>query len=387
MRIALVHSFYRESIPSGENHAVRLQAQALQEAGHDVQIISRRSDDLMTSKLFPLRSGLTVATGKGASPLDAIHSFRPDIVHVHNLFPNWSTDWVKRLNIPLVVTVHNFRPICAAGTLLRDGKFCDLCPTKGSHHAVLNSCYQGSAIKTIPLALATRKPESNPVLTRADGLIFLSDRSRKHYRRYGIGDGKQVRVISNFIEEQTDRIRPDLKNRKPRFIYVGRLSEEKGILPLVRHWPAGVDLDVVGSGPDEEACRKEAKGKPVFFHGLLSNDKTREMIHKSTGLIFPSVCQEAAPALVYLEALSAGIPTIAIKGNSVADDIGAFGTGVVVESLSGLEAAISEILRRSTPFRHLARERFRTRFAAEKWVTEMVSCYDDVKSRYSKHAK
>ena len=132
MRIAVVHSFYSSRQPSGENIVVDLQVDALRRAGHDVRLVSRSTDELEQSVTYPVRAGLRAATGRGDSPLDELHEFAPDIVHVHNLFPNLGRRWVERLDLPLVTTLHNYRPICPEATLFRDGHSCTLCPDSGS---------------------------------------------------------------------------------------------------------------------------------------------------------------------------------------------------------------------------------------------------------------
>src|SRR4051812_31099182 len=71
-----------------------------------------------------LGAAFAVASGYGASPLSALSRFKPDVVHVHNLFPNWAWRWLNEWDGPLVATLHNFRPLCAAGTLFRDDHNC-----------------------------------------------------------------------------------------------------------------------------------------------------------------------------------------------------------------------------------------------------------------------
>ena len=46
MRIAVVHSFYDERTPSGENTVVEEQVRTLAAAGHDVRLFARHTSDL-----------------------------------------------------------------------------------------------------------------------------------------------------------------------------------------------------------------------------------------------------------------------------------------------------------------------------------------------------
>lgn len=377
MKIAVVHSFYASSSPSGENLAVTIQAKALRRFGHEVKVIGRHTDQLSRRPGYRMRSGLTVLTGQGPSPRQEIDEFQPDLVHVHNLFPNWSTAWLKTLALPVVTTIHNFRPVCAAGTLLRDGSFCELCPTKGSHHAVLNACYKDSALSSIPLALTARKERRPALLEHSDFLIFLSQRSRETYANYGLGFPEKSTVIPNFVEPATNAARGSFSEREQFWIYAGRLSPEKGILDLIRHWPADRELRVVGTGTDEQACRKASVGKKVKFEGQMDRDSLQILLSKATGLVFPSTCQENSP-LIYLEALSWGLPVVALVGNVVADDVAQSGTGIVVNFFAEFERAVVAVEAERKSYSEAARSRFFRRFGPEAWRVQIEGLYEKI---------
>jgi hypothetical protein len=85
VRIAMVHSFYSSSQPSGENTVVLNEVDALRRAGHEVALFAAHTDELEGEVFYKLRSGLRVATGYGRNPLKAIKDFSPDVVHVHNI--------------------------------------------------------------------------------------------------------------------------------------------------------------------------------------------------------------------------------------------------------------------------------------------------------------
>ena len=129
MRIAVVHSYYSNRMPSGENVVVDLQVNALRRAGHDVRVISRRQEDVERSRTYPVSAALRAATNRGWGAHGKIGDFDPAIVHVNNLFRNFGRSWAERYPSRLVVTLHNYRAICAAGTLTRDGQPARCAPT------------------------------------------------------------------------------------------------------------------------------------------------------------------------------------------------------------------------------------------------------------------
>lgn len=376
MRIAFVHSFYRSS-SSGENRAVEMQAAALQEAGHEVTVFAKHSSKEIHDGQDSLRAGLRVISGLGASPGEEIKAFAPDIVHVHNLFPNWSESWLRGLEVPLVATLHNFRPLCAAGTLSRKGKFCDLCPTRGSMHAIKHACYQNSRVKSIPLAIATRDPAVNPILRFADKLVFLSEESLEQYEKHGPSNLlDRAVIVPNFAEDVPDAPGKSAQPGQRNWLYVGRLSEEKGILPLLLHWPQNEGLVVVGDGPLYEEARRISRGKEVTFLGNLSKDRVAEQMARARGLIFPSICLENSP-LVVAEALSHSLPVIAKSGNVAAQLVSHFGAGAVIEDFSEIRQPLEMVSGQRAKMGHLARKLFEQQFSQKKWTKRMNAVYED----------
>ncbi len=127
MRIAVVHSFYSTSQPSGENHVVQDQVQALRDAGHDMLLIRQDTDELQ-SGLFAIKTGVNVALGNDFDPTAVLQEFDLDIVRVHNPFPNFSVRWLKDWLGPIAVALHNYRMFCSKGLLYRSGSICNQCP-------------------------------------------------------------------------------------------------------------------------------------------------------------------------------------------------------------------------------------------------------------------
>lgn len=383
MRVAIVHSFYRSG-PSGENTAVLMQANALSEAGHKVKVISRSTDNFMNKPGYALASGITVATGFGPSPLKEITEFDPDIVHVHNLFPNWGDRWVDQLGQPLVVTVHNFRPLCAAGTLSLEGAPCDLCPSKGSHHALKNKCYQGSAVRTIPLSLATARPETNRLINRADQLVFLHPEVQGSFVKHlpHLAD-KKAAVIPNFSGDVLDFDIPvPPKSLDRAWIFVGRLSPEKGILPLVKSWPSSERLQIVGGGPLDNDLRLAATGKQIEILGEVSPDVIPRLLDSAKGLVFPSVWLEQSP-LSFIEALRAGLPILAKSGSVPAGFVIEHGCGAVFESFNDVPEEVLSLSQRLPEASTRARNLFDSTFTKKIWLSRMNTLFSDLLSKKS----
>ena len=173
MRVAVVHSFYRSDQPSGENVAVLQQVGALRNAGIEILEVFRSTDEESEAPLYKVRSAISVATGVDfGHPQRAISEFAPDLVHVHNTFPNFGTRWLTKLQIPIVTTLHNFRASCANGLLYRDGHICLECPTSGSKAAFVHGCWAPTKERSItptPRARSASSPSASTGAPLATG--------------------------------------------------------------------------------------------------------------------------------------------------------------------------------------------------------------------------
>lgn len=365
LRIAIIHSFYSSRQPSGENQVVEQQVEVLTSAGHDVTLVARRTDEQEGKRAYRVRAAAAVATGRGPDPLDVLHELRPDVVVVNNLFPNYGRTWVHRWRGPIVAVMHNHRPMCAAGTFFREGAACTAClDSRNAWPAVEHGCYRNSRLATLPVALGTRFGD-DPLLRRADRVVVLNQKMRAFYEQAGVDKARLV-VLPNFLS-RPHRAGPGGGD----WLFVGRLTEEKGILPLVRQWPTSVPLTVVGSGPLlQEVVR--AAPESVVLVGEQPGPRVSELMRSARGLVFPSRCFEGFP-MVYLEALAAGTPVIAWEPSVV--------SGMVREDRTGLvagEDAAATLFEASKSFpdlRERCRAVFDARYTRESWLASMEDLF------------
>ncbi|WP_329318643.1 glycosyltransferase family 4 protein [Streptomyces sp. NBC_01262] len=375
LRVAVVHSFYASSSPSGENQAVVAQVAALRRAGHSTLLLGEHTDRLSRRPLYPLRAAATVATGYGRSPLAMLRRFRPDVVHVHNLFPNFGRSWLRQWAGPVVTTLHNYRPLCAAATLYRDGATCTSCPDGDPWTGLRHGCYRGSRTATAPLAWAGRRgPAADPLLRRADRIVVLSEMSRRVYLRAGIPH-LRMDLVPNFTSDPAavPEAAAAVSGRTARWVFAGRLSPEKGLLELLRRWPADQPLDVVGDGPLLDDCRRAAPAG-VCFLGTLDHAELRRRLPSWTALVFPSRWPEGAP-LIYPEALAAGLPVLAFSGSAVADAVLTQHTGAVVGWDEPLDRALSLAAERFPALRHHCQSVFERYYTEPGWTAGIEKVY------------
>jgi glycosyltransferase involved in cell wall biosynthesis len=201
----------------------------------------------------------------------------------------------------------------------------------------------------------------------------MSDRAAATFLEYGV-DPEKLHVIPNFVGVASDRPKDPTT-----WTFAGRLSPEKGILELLDAWPSDEPLRVLGDGPLRSDVELAAAHKPgVEIVGQVRPQDMEQALSDSIGLVFPSLWAEAAPTMVYIEALSLGVPTVALEYNAVADDIALGGTGIVISDLSELPRALQQLRSRRAQFSARASERYAREFSERTWVARMTGLYGQV---------
>lgn len=328
-----MHSFYTSRLTSGENLAVDAHVRSLERAGMDVGLFAVRTDEVEREPLYRVRSGLRVAAGRGRSPLRAVRGFGPDVVHVHNLFPNYGRAWVRKLDVPVVATLHNYRPMCANGLLLRDGRTCTLCPDGRRWSGTRYACYRDSRLASLPLSWAGRRgPGHDPLIARADRLIAISAAQGDIYVRAGVPSDR-VTVVPLSLPDDLDP-GPGPAERRG-WVFAGRLRDEKGIAELVAHWPDGPELTVLGDGPLLEPLRAATGSRAIRFLGQVGRREALEHMARSVGIVVPSTWPEPGPT-VYAEAMATATPVLALAGTAIGSVVERDRTGGAIGSWSAL---------------------------------------------------
>jgi glycosyltransferase involved in cell wall biosynthesis len=150
----------------------------------------------------------------------------------------------------------------------------------------------------------------------ADRVIAVSDTVREKMRDCFSGN---VTVVANGMDEPSHAWSGPA-GEKVKFLYVGRLTQLKGLESLFNALPQeeGWELDILGDGPFEDELRRIADERGIAdrikFHGY--SDRVDEFMAKSSCLLFPSRSEgyglvAARAAQIGLPALMSDIPSIA----------------------------------------------------------------------------
>ena len=373
MRIALVHSFYSARQPSGENDVVERQHHLLEKAGHDVRLIARATDSDQHPAFFKTRAGFRVATGIGGDPSSDLHEFNPDVVHVHNLFPNFGTQWIRRWRGPVVVSLHNYRAVCSRGDLYRGGAHCEDCATFGTHRAVVHGCYRNSRLATLPLAVS-RSNFQRDALQVADAVVTTSSTSDAEMKRL-MDFPLTTRLIPN--PGPDEGVKPVRGAFRSGWIAMGRLSPEKGFIELIESWPLGESLDIVGSGPIADQIATAIQGTGISHKKSMSLAELRHGLSHYVGMVFPSRWIEVAPQVV-VEAMRVGLPVVAYEGNGVSSLVLESKTGLSYRDAGSLATALDAINADVDGFSSRAFNHYQERWDPRQWLTSTIELYADI---------
>lgn len=312
MKVVVAHNRYRSTAPSGENAVVDAEIAELRDAGIDVVRAVRSSDDLS------LRSpaGIAAATlGPVYAPRGVpafrrlLETERPDVVHVHNVYPLLSP-WIVRtaheLGLPVVQTIHNFRHDCVAGTYFRDGRICTDCSgTRFAHPAVRHGCYRDSSLQSAPMAVG--RTVHRATWLSVDRFLALTPFHADFLRSLG-AKNEQIVVRPTSSPDPGPVIDPPSDD----VVFVGRLEVQKGVRVLLDAWSRstarvrGGRLHLVGDGPlRREVAAAAANDSTIVAHGLLEPDDVSDKIVASGLVVLPSLWFEGLPR-VLVEAIARG---------------------------------------------------------------------------------
>ena len=370
MRIAVVHSAYSARRPSGENRVVEDQVRALDQAGHEVMLVERRTDELEVEPLYRVKSAFRVATGFGANPSRALHDFKPDVVHVHNLFPNFGSRLMTSWNGPIAMTLHNFRLVCSNGLLYRNGNTCTECPKHGNWRAVKYGCYRHSKFASIPVAVG--RPGALRDARLGVTKIITTSNVFDHMLKENSSRPLETIVIPNFGSGSPESPLPSTDRHG--WLAMGRFSPEKGFRELLEIWPSDQELTLVGDGPDESFTTQLVHYSFLAHHRPMSVEFLRELLPRFKGLIFPSRWVEAAPQVV-VEAARVGLPIIAFRSNGVADLVAAYGAGTIYGDRDTLIGGLRTVESRLDEMSAAAVDMFSDQWLEETWLDRIEHLY------------
>ncbi|GAB3893328.1 glycosyltransferase family 4 protein [Spirosoma agri] len=314
MRVLLIHNYYQQG--GGEDTVFEQEINLLRDNGVTVETLIFDNDSfdgtLVGNALSAVRS---LYNTQSARRLDrVIRQFRPDIVHIHNLFYTASAAviWMaKKRHLPVVMTLHNYRLVCVNGLLMRGGITpCETCLTQLVPLAgIRNACFRGSMAQSAHLSAITLLHKVTGIWKSVDRFMVVTDFARQKILSSSLRlRSEQVCVKPNFV---ADAGYTNPEERADFFLYVGRLTAEKGISVLLQAAEKeGFRLDIIGDGPlMDDVLRATERTATIRYRGKQPREVVLTALKKCRALIVPSLWYEGLPTVI-LEAFASATPVI-----------------------------------------------------------------------------
>lgn len=314
MKIVVIHNTYQR--PGGEDVVVAAECRLLQLRGHEV-VTFRRSNQELEQMSKPrqllLVKDIVYSEESKRNLRDLLEKEEPDLVHVHNTFLMISPsvyEACREMDVPVVQTLHNFRLLCPAYTLARNGRVCEECVDRGLWRSVFHGCYRDSHLMTAAVAMMLQVHRFRGTWNdQVDGYVALSDFARRKFIEGGL-PARKLHVKPNFVfPDPGEREKPG-----DYALFVGRLSPEKGLSTLLAAWEklhSRIPLMLVGDGPLRESLEAEARARnlrDVAFLGWLPAEETRLAMKNASFTITPSICYEGPMSIA--ESFACGTPVL-----------------------------------------------------------------------------
>lgn len=325
MRILIIHTFYQG--PGGEDTVFR-QEKELLAMDHDIETLTFQNKKGWKGAVQTLFSFWNISAANQVKKY--IKKFNPQLVHIHNT--HYASGpiiirTVDKLGIPLVMTLHNFRILCPSAILYHDHQlFLSSLNENFPWTAVKNKVMDQSAIKTFLLALNYWFHRKIGTWNMVDRYIVLSNFAKKLFIDSTLNvPSKKFTIKPNF----TFPIVGTVEHGEDYFIYIGRLTEEKGIVNLLKVF-SEIDsrLIIIGDGSlKQEVIDATGHNTNITYLGFRSREEIIPLVEKAEALLVPSLWFEGMPMTI-LEAFSVGTPVIG-------SDIGAL-SEMIIPNQTGL---------------------------------------------------
>jgi glycosyltransferase involved in cell wall biosynthesis len=315
-----------------------------------------------------------------------IRDEKPDILHCHNIYHQLTPSIIRaaaRLRTPVVLTLHDYKPVCPVYTQLRNGEPCTEC-ADGRFESLLQHCCAGSVGQSALLWAEARYHAAVRSYQHVDRFIAPSRFMRDAVvRRFG--EDKVVH-IPNGID--VSRIDPSDED-EGYVLFLGRLSKEKGVETLLRAHAldnATWHLVVAGTGPLLDQLR--TRYPLAEFAGHLSGDALKARIRGASLVVVPSEWHENSPISI-LEAMAYAKPVVASRIGGVPELIRDGTTGLLFEpkDTRTLSSHIKVLLGDAELRVRLGREARRiveTEYSIQKHGAALLSLYESLVPARSK---
>ncbi len=330
MSLTIVNAGQNYHIRGGSERYQFALAQLLNHYGHQViPFAAKHPKNEIThwSKYFPRRIDFEQPTPKdllefvysrsaALSMESLLYDHQIDLAHLHIYYGQLTTSILsplKKADVPIVQTLHEYKIVCPVYTLLSNGNICQACNGHAFWQATLKRCNRGSLSRSILSTVESSVSKMLGSVSKIDHFIAVSDFQREKLIELGLLADK-VTTVHNFID--TSDYQPSTVLGEY-FLYFGRLEQSKGIFTLIEAASLIKDtpLLIVGDGtarPKLEKLIQERELNHISLLGFKHMRELQKLIRHSICTITPSQWYETF-GLTLIESFAHGRPVIASR--------------------------------------------------------------------------
>ncbi len=328
MKVLLVNNFHRQG--GGSDDAVRATAQILREAGHEVAEFTVDSGEIRAGVGGRIRAfGSGIYSGSSVRSIRAmIEESRPDVVHVHEVYPLLSP-WVlppcHSSGIAVVMTCHDYRLTCPVATHYSGGRLCTDCLDHSELRCCLNNC-RGNIAESVAFAARSAVARlSNVVIDNVDVFVTATDFARSWLIEHRGILPNQIETVPYSISVPEGASDP---SRGEYVAFAGRFVEEKGIDVVIEACRlARLPLRLAG---DQTVMPGLEAGGDVEFTGLLDSMSLASFYRGARMVVVPSTWFETF-GIVAGEAMGHGVPVVASRIGALSEVVDDGVTGLLFD--------------------------------------------------------
>lgn len=390
MRVLMLHNDYAQV--GGEYFSVRAEVSFLRSLGHEVELVTIDNTAVMAQG-GSKRVLFETLVGSESTRLvaDAIHNTKPDIIHVQNLFPmlgSAAITEIARAKLPWVRSLRNYRMRCLAGTCFRNGSECTSCHSSGrAYQGVYHGCYRGSRAASMA-ALAYGVKESRASAAYSPSAYILLSEAMHPLMSDLIADTPYF-VKPNAVLGSVDYKPVPRALRKEEFLYVGRLTAEKGAFDLIDQFllTPHLNLRLIGDGELSSTQRELVATAPnITLEGVKTSAYVEDAMKQALAVLVPSLWAEPF-GRVAAESLAAGTPPLTSPRGGLVDIV----KGITQHNLTVTDehnwASAAQVLKQTEPGQYdkltaACHRRWRECFSAEPVGSKLIRIYDAVLARH-----
>ena len=278
-------------------------------------------------------------------------------------------DIAFKMNFKVVVTLHDYFTACPNGGYFnyKKNEVCRLSPL--SKKCIKCNC--DSRNYMFKLYRVIRQFVQNKIVRlneRLENVITISEFSEKILKKT-LNSKTRITRVYNPIEIIKDEQKDDIAKNKY-FLYVGRISKEKGV-DLFCEAITELKYEGVIVGDGDEKARLEEKYPNIKFTGWKDKRDVKKYMKNSKCLVFPSKWYETA-GLTVIEAQTLGIPAIVSKNCAASEFIEEGKNGFLFENFEQLKENMMKLESQSLQVT------LNNDFGIEKYLNNLKKLYGEI---------